>query len=170
MPGLSWFSDWQAIVAALQPWLLAVLGVAILALALFGALVRRHSRSSKQAAAMKCTSTDVATESDVPDFLRQRAADAAPAQPSSFHRASQDNSANDLAPVSAGDDRAVCGGKANAFGQHLGIGNFRVLTVTSNPKRIASMMEPLMGLTDTAPARRSSCSPIALGCWPARIC
>lgn len=107
MPGLSWFSEWEAILVALQPWLLAVLGVAILALALLGALVRRHSRSSKQAAAMKCTSTDVANESDVPDFLRQRAAYSVPAQPSPIHSPGHDDSGKDIASEFAGDDRAV---------------------------------------------------------------
>lgn len=42
------------------------------------------------------------------------------------------------------------GGKANAFGQQLGIGNFRVLTVTTGPERIASMIDALKALTDGA--------------------
>lgn len=39
------------------------------------------------------------------------------------------------------------GGQTNAFGQRLGIGNFRVLTVTSSAERIGSMIEALRGLT-----------------------
>ena len=42
------------------------------------------------------------------------------------------------------------GGKTNAFGQHLGIGNFRVLTVTTSAERIASMIEALRSLTGGA--------------------
>ena len=39
------------------------------------------------------------------------------------------------------------GGKTNAFGQQLGIGNFRVLTVTTSSERITSMIEALRSLT-----------------------
>ena len=42
------------------------------------------------------------------------------------------------------------GGKTNAFGQQLGIGNFRVLTVTTSTERIASMIEALKNLTGGA--------------------
>ena len=39
------------------------------------------------------------------------------------------------------------GGKANAFGAHFGIGNFRVLTVTTSAERMAGMMTALKDLT-----------------------
>ena len=39
------------------------------------------------------------------------------------------------------------GGQANAFGQQLGIGNFRALTVTTSSERITSMIEALRSLT-----------------------
>lgn len=39
------------------------------------------------------------------------------------------------------------GGQANAFGQQLGIGNFRVLTVTTSTERIATMIAALKDLT-----------------------
>jgi hypothetical protein len=39
------------------------------------------------------------------------------------------------------------GGKANAFGAHFGIGNFRVLTVTTSVERATSMIEALNQLT-----------------------
>lgn len=39
------------------------------------------------------------------------------------------------------------GGTGNAFGRHLGIGNFRVLTVTTSAERMASMIATLQGLT-----------------------
>ena len=42
------------------------------------------------------------------------------------------------------------GGKANAFGQQLGIGNFRVLTVTTSGERITSMIQALKDLTNAA--------------------
>ena len=42
------------------------------------------------------------------------------------------------------------GGKTNAFGHQLGIGNFRVLTVTTSGERIASMVEALKSLTGGA--------------------
>jgi len=39
------------------------------------------------------------------------------------------------------------GGKANAFGAQLGIGNFRVLTVTTSRDRVATMIDALKQLT-----------------------
>ncbi len=39
------------------------------------------------------------------------------------------------------------GGKANAFGAHFGIGNFRVLTVTTSRERTTTMIEALEELT-----------------------
>jgi hypothetical protein len=39
------------------------------------------------------------------------------------------------------------GGKGNAFGAHFGIGNFRVLTVTTSRERTATMIEALRQLT-----------------------
>jgi hypothetical protein len=39
------------------------------------------------------------------------------------------------------------GGKANAFGAHFGIGNFRVLTVTTSRERTATMIDALEQLT-----------------------
>jgi hypothetical protein len=39
------------------------------------------------------------------------------------------------------------GGKANAFGAHFGIGNFRVLTVTTSRDRTTTMIEALKELT-----------------------
>ena len=40
------------------------------------------------------------------------------------------------------------GGQANRFGQQLGIGNFRVLTVTTSAERVASMLQALKTLTN----------------------
>ena len=40
------------------------------------------------------------------------------------------------------------GGQANRFGQHLGVGNFRVLTVTTSMERVASILEALKTLTN----------------------
>lgn len=37
----------------------------------------------------------------------------------------------------------VGGGKANSFGEHFGIGNFRVLTITSSRERVATMINAL---------------------------
>ena len=42
------------------------------------------------------------------------------------------------------------GGQANVFGQQLGIGNFRVLTVTTSAERIATMIDALETLTNGA--------------------
>ena len=42
------------------------------------------------------------------------------------------------------------GGKSNAFGQHFGVGNFRVLTVTTSPERTATMIAALKELTHAA--------------------
>lgn len=42
------------------------------------------------------------------------------------------------------------GGKANAFGAHFGIGNFRVLTVTTSSERTATMIAALKELTNGA--------------------
>jgi hypothetical protein len=42
------------------------------------------------------------------------------------------------------------GGKANAFGAHFGLGNFRVLTVTTSAERMASMIAALKELTGGA--------------------
>ncbi|NJO35185.1 MAG: hypothetical protein HC869_20825 [Rhodospirillales bacterium] len=39
------------------------------------------------------------------------------------------------------------GGKANAFGAHFGVGNFRVLTVTTSAERMASMIAALKEVT-----------------------
>lgn len=39
------------------------------------------------------------------------------------------------------------GGKTNAFGAHFGIGNFRVLTVTSSRERVATMTDALKQIT-----------------------
>ena len=39
------------------------------------------------------------------------------------------------------------GGQANAFGAHFGIGNFRVLTVTTSRERMATMIDALKQLT-----------------------
>ena len=40
------------------------------------------------------------------------------------------------------------GGKTNAFGSHFGVGNFRVLTVTTSSARMTSMIDALKDLTD----------------------
>lgn len=42
------------------------------------------------------------------------------------------------------------GGKANAFGVHFGVGNFRVLTVTTSAERTATMIAALKELTGGA--------------------
>ena len=42
------------------------------------------------------------------------------------------------------------GGKSNAFGAHFGIGNFRVLTVTTSAERMATMIDALKELTGGA--------------------
>ena len=42
------------------------------------------------------------------------------------------------------------GGKGNVFGSHLGIDNFRVLTVTTSRQRMATMIEALKHLTSGA--------------------
>ena len=39
------------------------------------------------------------------------------------------------------------GGKANAFGAHFGVGNFRVLTVTTSAERTQTMIAALKDLT-----------------------
>jgi hypothetical protein len=42
------------------------------------------------------------------------------------------------------------GGQANLFGMHLGIGNFRVLTVTTSRERMMTMIKALKDLTGGA--------------------
>jgi hypothetical protein len=42
------------------------------------------------------------------------------------------------------------GGKTNAFGAHFGVGNFRVLTVTTSAERMAGMITALKELTGGA--------------------
>lgn len=86
----------------------AIYARAIVALTLFGALVRRHSRAGRGASAIPPpSSTDVASQSDVPDFLRPRAAHAALARPLSLRNTGNDKSANDIASESPGEDRAA---------------------------------------------------------------
>lgn len=102
MPELTWFTDWHANVAALQPWLAPLLGVAVVAFALFGALVRRHARSGMRTSAMPQGRFDETGGSDVPEFLRQRAVHPPPQRPLSLSRTGHDETSHDVVSASTG--------------------------------------------------------------------